>query len=251
MDWEPPETWAPLRDFLAALPATLPAPPRALLVISAHWEAAQFTVQRHSTPALLFDYHGFPPHTYELNWPAPGSPALADAVAAHLSAAGLAWRFDTQRGFDHGVFVPLLVAFSNADIPCVQLSLRADLDPRAHLAAGQALAPLRDDGVLIIGSGNTYHNLAVMRSAMAGHRSPLQGRAFDSWLSDTVTAGDVAERRRRLAAWAKAPGARESAPREEHLLPLHVVAGAAGSERGEKIFEDHALGIIQSAFRFG
>lgn len=251
MDWNPPDTWARLRGFFEGLPAMLPARPRALLVISAHWETPRFTVQRHAAPPLLFDYYGFPPHTYELTWPAPGEPDLADEVARRLSAADLPCGFDMRRGFDHGVFVPLLLAYPEAEIPCVQLSVRADLDPQAHLVAGQALAPLRDEGVLIIGSGNTYHNMKVMMQAMSGQTMPMQGLDFDHWLSEADTHPDVPARDRRLCGWDRAPSAREAAPREEHLIPLHVVAGAAGADRGVKVFEDRILGAVQSAFRFG
>ncbi|MEO1766278.1 DODA-type extradiol aromatic ring-opening family dioxygenase [Thiobacter aerophilum] len=251
MDWEPPDTWARHRAFLENLPATLPERPRALLVISAHWEAPQFTVQKHPAPPLVFDYSGFPPHTYQLTWPAPGAPLLAEQVAGLLQAAGLACGFDERRGFDHGVFVPLKLAFPEADIPCVQLSLRADLDPAAHLAAGKALMPLRDEGVLILGSGNSYHNMQVMLRAWQSGALTTHGLDFDAWLTETVTQADAVERERCLIAWSSAPGAREAAPREEHLIPLLVVAGAGGNAPGAKIFEDRVLGAVQSAFRFG
>lgn len=251
MDCDPPDTWARHRAFLESLPPTLPERPRALLVISAHWEAPQFTVQRHPAPPLLFDYHGFPPHTYQLTWPAPGAPGLAERVAGLLKAAGLGCGFDERRGFDHGVFVPLKVAFPEADLPCLQLSLRADLDPAAHLAAGKALMPLRDEGVLILGSGNSYHNMSVMMRAWRTGAGAIHGRDFDAWLTETVAWPDAAERERRLLNWASAPGARAAAPREEHLMPLFVAAGAAGSEPGAKIFEDRVLGAVQNAFRFG
>lgn len=251
MDWDPPGTWERHRAFLEHLPAMLPERPRALLVISAHWEARRFTVQKQAAPPLVYDYHGFPPHTYTLAWPAPGDPPLAERVAARLRQEGFECDFEARRGFDHGVFVPLKLAFPTADIPCVQLSLRADLDASAHLAAGRAIAPLREEGVLIIGSGNTYHNMAVMLRAWRTRASEVHGRDFDRWLTETVTHPDPAERARRLLAWAEAPGAREAAPRAEHLLPLHVVAGAGGAERGSKIFEDVVLGAVQSAFRFG
>jgi len=251
MEWDPPDTWARHRGFLENLPATLPKQPRALLVISAHWEAPQFTVQKNAASPLLYDYHGFPLHTYQLTWPAPGSPELAVRVAGLLSAAGLPCAFDTLRGFDHGVFVPLKVAFSEADIPCVQLSLRADLDPTAHLAAGRALAPLRDEGVLIIGSGNTYHNMGVMMHALRGDVAGIHGLDFDAWLAETVAHPDAAERARRLSNWFRAPGARDAAPREEHLIPLFVAAGAAGTDSGVKCFEDRVMGAVESAFRFG
>jgi aromatic ring-opening dioxygenase catalytic subunit (LigB family) len=134
----------------------------------------------------------------------------------------------------------------------MQLSLRSDLDPQAHLAAGRALAPLRDEGVLIIGSGNTYHNMRVMMRAMRGGGSPEpSGREFDRWLSHVVTHADPAERDAMLAAWDNAPGARDANPREEHLIPLHVAAGAAGDDRGVKTLEDHVMGAVESAFRFG
>ncbi len=252
MDWDPPDTWDRQRAFLEALPATLPAPPRALLVISGHWEEPEFTVQKNPSPGLLFDYGGFPPHTYELTWPAPGDPALADRAQGLLRDAGLGCGPDTARGFDHGVFVPLKVAFPAADVPCVQLSLRADLDVRAHLAAGRALAPLRDEGVLILGSGNSYHNMQVlMRSLRGGGPAVVAGREFDRWLSEVVADPDPARRNARLAGWAEAPGGRDAHPREEHLAPLFVAAGAAEGDRGIKTLEDTVMGAVESAYRFG
>lgn len=252
MDWNPPDTWDRQRRFLQEFPASLPARPRALVVISGHWEERVFSVQTNPAPPLRFDYQGFPPHTYQLTWPAPGNPALAVRVRDLLQGAGFETGEDPARGFDHGVFVPLKVAFPNADIPTVQLSLRSDLDPRAHLAAGRALTPLRDEGVLIVGSGNTYHNMGVMMRAMrSGARGPVAGTDFDRWLTDSVTQEDPARRDAMLAMWAEAPGARDANPREEHLIPLHVVAGAAGADRGVKTLEDHVMGAVESAFRFG
>ncbi|HQR72757.1 MAG TPA: class III extradiol ring-cleavage dioxygenase [Burkholderiaceae bacterium] len=251
MEWDPPDAWVRHRAFLEGLPRLLPERPRALLVISAHWEAPQFTVQKQAAPPLLFDYGGFPPHTYELTWPAPGAPGLSERVAALLGEAGLPCGFDTARGFDHGVFVPLKVAFPAADIPCVQLSLRGDLDPAAHLTAGQALVPLRDEGVFIVGSGNSYHNMGVMMRAWRTRSAEVHGLEFNAWLTEASTHPDAAERNRRLLNWAGAPGGREAAPREEHLIPLMVAAGAAGSDGGAKIFEDRVMGAVQSAFRFG
>jgi aromatic ring-opening dioxygenase catalytic subunit (LigB family) len=172
-------------------------------------------------------------------------------VVSLLAEAGIGCGIETTRGFDHGVFVPLKVAFPAADIPCVQLSLRSDLDPAAHLAAGRALAPLRDEGVLIIGSGNTYHNMAVMMRAMRTCATQTHGLDFDQWLAEAVYHPDAAERERRLAAWSAAPGARDAAPREEHLMPLLVASGAGGTDPGAKIFENRVLGAVQSAFRFG
>jgi len=252
MDWNPADAWDRQRDFLSHLSENLPEKPKALLVISGHWEEAQFTVQQNPTPPLLFDYQGFPPSTYELTWPAPGDPALSDRVKSLLDSAGFPTNIDTARGFDHGVFIPLKVAFPQADIPCVQLSLRADLDPQAHIAVGRALAPLRDEGVLIIGSGNTYHNMGKMMRAMQGQGGDeINGVEFDRWLTDAITQSDPAIRNQLLCDWAKAPGARDANPREEHLIPLHVVAGAALSDRGVKTLEDHVMGAVESAFQFG
>ena len=252
MEWDPPDTWDRHRSFLETLSASLPEKPKALLVISGHWEAREFTVQSNPAPPLLFDYNGFPQHTYELTWPAPGDPALATRVGELLQGAGFETGTDTARGFDHGVFVPLKLVFPEADIPTVQLSLRSDLDPDAHLAVGRALAPLRDEGVLIIGSGNTYHNMGIMMQSMRG--APQNGTAgteFDAWLTEAVTCPDPDERNRRLARWSQAPGGRDANPREEHLIPLHVVAGAAGTDIGRKTLEDTVLGAVESAFRFG
>jgi len=252
MDWNPSDTWDRQRKFLEDIPASLPEKPRALLVISGHWEEAQFTVQRNPNPPLLFDYNGFPPHTYELTWPAPGDVALSDKVKSLLDSAGFPTKVDAKRGFDHGTFIPLKVAFPQAEIHCVQLSLRADLDPEVHIAVGRALAPLRDEGVLIVGSGNTYHNMQVMMRAMQGGATGTpSGLEFDRWLSEATTHSDPAMRDQMLAAWDQAPGAREANPREEHLIPLHVIAGAAGDDIGVKTLEDTVMGAVESAFTFG
>ena len=253
MEWTPPDAWERQRAFLESLPRALPERPKALLVISGHWEEPVFTVQTNPAPPLLFDYYGFPPETYQLTWPAKGDPALAARVRALLEGAGLKTGEDVERGYDHGVFVPLKVAFPEADIPTVQLSLRADLDPQAHLAAGRALEPLRDEGILIIGSGNSYHNMAVMMRAMrsGGGNGAPRGLDFDRWLTAAVTETDPQKRNTMLAQWDKAPGARDSNPREEHLIPLHVATGAAGDDPGIKILDDHIMGAVESAFRFG
>ena len=153
--------WQPMQDYLAGLIADLPERPRAILLISGHWEEAVFTVHSGERPALLFDYYGFPPHTYQLHWDAPGAPDLARRAADLLAGAGFATAEEAARGWDHGVFIPMKVALPDADIPVAQLSLRHDLDPAAHIAAGRALAPLRDEGVLIVGSGMSFHNLRI------------------------------------------------------------------------------------------
>jgi aromatic ring-opening dioxygenase catalytic subunit (LigB family) len=252
MDWDPPDTWARMAAFLGGVQADIGERPRAIVVISGHWEAPEITVQSQEAPTLLFDYYGFPEHTYELQYPAPGSPALAARIATLLGEAGFPVRTDGERGFDHGVFIPFKLAFPDADIPVVQLSLRADYDAAAHIAIGEALQPLRDEGVLIVGSGMTYHNMNTMMRNLRGGNAVAPGAAtFDRWLTEAVTDPDPATRNRKLAEWSSAPAARDAHPQEEHLLPLHVVAGAAGSDVGRKTLEDNVLGTIESAFQFG
>jgi aromatic ring-opening dioxygenase catalytic subunit (LigB family) len=248
MEWTmgPRDTWDRMAEWLRGIGASLPQKPKALLVVSAHWEAAVPTVLASPSPPLLFDYYGFPQHTYELTWPAPGSPELAARVRDLLGAAGIASASDTTRGFDHGVFVPLKVAFPEATIPTVQLSLQQKLDPKEHLAIGRALAPLRDEGVLIIGSGMSYHN---MRGLMSGSGGADSAR-FDEWLGAAVEKAPAA-RDVDLAGWASAPSGRASHPREEHLVPLMVAAGAAVDDLGKRVFRDDVMGARVSAVQFG
>ncbi|TGD73296.1 dioxygenase [Mangrovimicrobium sediminis] len=202
--------------------------PSAILVISAHWEAPVATVTGAANPELIYDYYGFPPESYEIRYPCPGQPALADAVASAVAQAGIAVEVDTQRGLDHGVFVPLKIMYPAASIPCVQLSLTGDLDAAAHLALGQALRALEFENLLVIGSGFSFHN---MRAFAARTPAALEhNRAFEAWLQETIASPALteAEREARLRDWAQAPGARFCHPREEHLLPLHVCYGLAG-----------------------
>jgi aromatic ring-opening dioxygenase catalytic subunit (LigB family) len=235
-----------MRAYFAELPERLPARPAALLVASAHWEAAAPTVMTSPRPPILYDYGGFPPEAYAITWPAPGNPALAERVVQLLGAAGIAAGTDARRGFDHGTFVPFKLSWPEADVPAIQLSLKAGLDPAEHLAIGRALAPLRDEGVLVLGSGMSYHNLRSFGSE-AARRVSL---AFDAWLAEAATAAP-ATRDRLLTAWATAPGARQAHPREEHLLPLMVVAGAAGDDVGRVTFSDDWMGVRISAFQYG
>ncbi|THD14396.1 dioxygenase [Pseudofulvimonas gallinarii] len=248
MDWNPPDTWDAMAAFLRGLAGTLPARPRAILVVSGHWLAPRFAVTGHAGPGLIYDYGGFPPHTYELAWPAPGEPALAARVSALIEQAGEPAQVDPERGFDHGVFVPLKVAFPDADIPVVQLSLRQDMEPAAHLDAGRALQGLRDEGVLIVGSGMSFHN---MRGYGDPRYTPVSKR-FDDWLTAAVES-PATERAARLRRWSEAPNARDCHPprAEEHLLPLMVVAGAAGEDPGRQVYSQRVLQTWLSAFRFG
>ncbi len=243
--WGPADTWKNTERFLAALASTLPAKPKAIMVVSGHWEEKAFTAGAASAPGLLYDYSGFPEHTYRLTWPAPGDPSLAARVSELLREAGLPSGIDTDRGYDHGVFVPLKVAFPDADIPVVPLSMDLSLDPALHLAAGRVLAPLRDEGVLIIGSGMSFHNLRAYLHPATVERA----RAFNDWLTGAVQL-PAAERGRQLAAWRSAPSASFAHPREEHLIPLMVAAGAGGDPPGRQVFTDEPMGAAISAFRF-
>lgn len=246
MDWPgDPHLWDEMGQFLRGLGTTLPARPKAIVVVSAHWEEEAFTLTGGTHPSLFFDYYGFPPHTYELKYPAPGDPALAERVSTLLSAAGLPARIDRERGFDHGMFIPLLLTYPEADIPVIQLSLKTGLDPALHLGAGKALAPLREEGVLLLGSGMSFHNMQGFFHGGFDHPS----RQFDEWLT-RAAAAPQAERESLLQQWDQAPGARASHPREEHLLPMMVIAGAGGSAPGSKIFECDIKGSTISAFSF-
>lgn len=249
MDWTPPDTWNALAAWLRALSGTLPETPAALLVISAHWEEREVTLAATPDPGLLFDYYGFPPHTYDLQWPARPAPYLFPRVRELLGAAGIPLDEDPERDFDHGVFVPLMLAWPQADIPVLQVSMRHDLDPQAHLALGRALAPLRDEGVLVVGSGMSYHNMRAFRRA---DNLPLpDSDVFDTWLAATVTDADPQRRDQALVGWQAAPAARDAHPREDHLLPLMVVAGAAGNDTGQRVFACRAMGAAIAAYRFG
>jgi len=236
-----------LADYLRSLRDVAPQKPRAILMVSAHWEEPVVTVMTSPRPPMLYDYSGFPESTYHITWPAPGDPALAARTRELLAAAHIDTRADAARGFDHGAFVPLKLTWPEADVPTVQLSLRAGLDPAEHLAIGRALAPLRDEGVLILGSGMSYHN---MQGFFRGGDVATASAAFDGWLGETV-ALDAPARDARLTRWADAPSARRSHPREEHLLPLMVVAGAAGADRGRVAWQGGLMGARISAHHFG
>ncbi len=227
-----------------SLPLT---PPKALLVISAHWEAAVPTVMTSHRPPMLYDYYGFPPESYQVQWPAPGEPALAAKVQRLLTAAGIPNAADGKRGFDHGTFVPLKLTYPEASVPTVQLSLKAGLDPAEHLAIGRAIAPLRDEGVFIVGSGMTFHNMRAFGNPQAA--TPHANR-FDDWLRETGTL-PAELRDDRLTSWTAAPSARFAHPREEHLLPLMVIAGAAGTDRGSVAYHGKTMGLPLSAYHFG
>jgi aromatic ring-opening dioxygenase catalytic subunit (LigB family) len=250
MDWTmgPADTWQRMGAWLGQLAGSVGPKPKAVLVVSAHWEEPQFTVTSNPRPPLIYDYYGFPEHTYQLKYDAPGAPALAEEIKSRLEGAGIPAATDAERGLDHGVFVPFKLIFPTAEVPTLQLSLKAGLDPAAHLAAGHALAPLREQGVLIVGSGMSFHNLRVR--SMENMVIP-GSQLFDDWLGQTVGQTDIQARNAGLTHWAQAPAARYAHPREEHLLPLMVAAGAAGDDVGVRTFNDVMMGWRISGFRFG
>jgi aromatic ring-opening dioxygenase catalytic subunit (LigB family) len=233
-------------DYLQKLPGTLPAQPKAILSVSGHWEEPEFTVATSEHPPMIYDYYGFPAHTYELKYPAPGSRTLAARVSQLLKSTGITLNEDAERGFDHGTFVPLAVMYPQAQIPVVSLSLRSNLSASEHLKMGASLAPLREEGVLIVGSGLSYHNLRALRHPSAGPASDQ----FEAWLTEAVTDPDPASRSKKLTQWDSAPAARLAHPREEHLIPLMVAAGAAGSSRGALDFRERVWDVSMASYRF-
>ena len=237
-----------LEESLQRLPSELPERPKAILMVSGHWEAPGFTVQTHPNPPMFYDYGGFPEEMYRIQYPAPGSPALAGRVVELLSAAGIAVREDAERGFDHGMYSVLFPAWPDADVPVVQLAVDQRFDPEEHLAVGRALAPLRDEGILILASGFSYHNLRLMGP---GAETPSAG--FDDWLRATLVDSSPDERAARLTRWAEAPYARVAHPREDHFIPLMVAVGAAGDDPAVTSYHEDAWNgtVATSSFRFG
>ncbi|RVU29591.1 DODA-type extradiol aromatic ring-opening family dioxygenase [Neptunomonas marina] len=229
----------PFVDWLSTLAPNLPRP-KAILVISAHWETPVPSVTASEDPGIVHDYYGFPEAAYKIEYPVKGSPALSRTVIALLKQQGMLAVQDELRPLDHGVFVPLTLLYPNADIPCVQLSLLDHLNPETHIELGEALRELRKKGVLIIGSGLSFHNLKVFFDRQA---DGARGEQFDQWLTDTCCAPNhsYAARCERLINWETAPEARYCHPREEHLLPLHVCLGAGGDAPAEHVFSDYML----------
>lgn len=242
--------YARLEESLQELPLQLPGKPEAILIVSGHWEERDFAVMSAAQPPMVYDYGGFPEELYHIRYGAAGSPRLAQRAQSLIQQAGLPTRLNAERGFDHGTYSILAVTHPNADIPVFQVSLRAGYDPEAHLRLGRALAPLRDEGVLIIGSGSSYHNLRRFFGPRGRREDSVQ---FDAWLRETLVESAPARRSQRLRDWERAPAAREAHPREDHLMPLHVVVGAAEEEAGRIAYrQDDFLGSITlSSYRFG
>lgn len=237
-----------LERSLQAMPREIGVEPRAVLVVSAHWETPEFTVQSNPNPSMVYDYGGFPEFTYHIQYPAPGSPEVADRVSELLDLAAIANRQDPNRGFDHGMYAPMYAAWPDADVPMLQLSIQHGYRPDAHLAVGRALAPLRDEGVLIVGSGLSYHNLRLF----GGPASAQPSREFDDWLNQAMHA-DPRARVDALRHWEAAPSARIAHPAEDHLIPLMVAVGAAEDEAAVRTYHQNDFGgsTTASSFRFG
>ncbi len=238
-----------LERSLASIPQQLPSSPRAILMISAHWEQKEFSVMSHPKPPMIYDYGGFPEHTYHIQYPAPGNTELAKQVQSLIESAGLKAQLDDTRGYDHGSFTPLYVMYPRADVPIVQLSIRKDYDPQVHIELGQSLKALREQGVLIVGSGLSYHNL---RNFGHSESATKDSKEFDDWLNTTLALAPE-KRKASLLNWSSAPSARLAHPREDHLVPLFVALGAAEEETATSVYhEDNFFGGLSvSSFRFG
>lgn len=239
----------PAHDFLQTLPTLLPEPPRAILMVSAHWETPVPAVSTVAHLDTIHDFGGFPEALYRLRYPAPGAPALAARVVELLAAAGIAAATSASRGLDHGAWVPLMLAWPDAQIPVTQLAVQTQLGAAHHYALGRALAPLRDEGVLIIGSGSFTHDLSEFRKSRLAINSPEPGwvTAFADWIDAAICddrVDDLLDYRRR------APEAVHNHPTEEHLLPLHVALGAGGA--GRRIHRSTTFGVLRmDAYAFG
>lgn len=236
-----------LETSLAHMPAEIGTTPKAILMVSGHWEEPDFAVMSSPAPGMVYDYGGFPPETYQIVYPAPGAPELAQRTADLLKAAGLPTHLDAKRGFDHGTFAPAYVMYPKADVPIYQVSLQHGYDPTAHFALGRALAPLREEGVLIVGSGLSYHNLRLF-----GPGAKVPSAAFDAWLAEVMAMPGTA-RTKALLDWESAPHARTCHPQEDHLVPLFAALGAAEDEPATLVYHDRAVfgGVTASSYRIG
>jgi aromatic ring-opening dioxygenase catalytic subunit (LigB family) len=232
---------------LRGLPARLSIRPKAALVVSAHWETSRFSFATTATPQMEYDYGGFPPHTYQIRYPAPGDPALAEHARNLVAAAGIDVATDSHKGFDHGVFVPLSLMYPQADMPIAMVSVKSNHDPVEHMALGRALAPLRDEGVLIVGSGLTYHNMRGFNQDSA----TADAEVFTRYLNESVALENVNARDERLLQWQRGPRARIAHPREDHLMPLLVAAGAAATDPGRVLFAENVMKIPMTSYVFG
>ena len=235
-----------LEASLANMPAEIGETPKAILMISGHWEEDDFAVMASPQPPMVYDYGGFPAFTYQIKYASPGAPAVAARVEHLLKAAGLPTHLDHARGYDHGVFAPMQVMYPAADVPLLQVAIQHSYDPAAHIALGRALAPLRDEGVLIVGSGLSFHNMR-----MFGPAGKAPSELFDKWLNDAMMSTPK-KREELLLNWEAAPAGRLCHPREDHLIPLMAALGAAENDKATRVYHDtNAMGVTASSYRFG
>ena len=229
----------PARAFLASLGKLLPRP-TAIIAVSAHWDTDVPAVSLARKPDTIHDFYGFPEALYRLHYDAPGAPELAERVARLTGAA-----HDPHRGLDHGAWVPAMLGWPEADIPIFQLSVQPAESPAHHIALGRKLKPLREEGVLVMGSGSATHNLRALVRGGGDTEPEPWAKAFDDWLAETLAEGDEAA----LADYRRqAPYARENHPTDEHFLPLHVAYGAAGEgARGTPLHRSFTLGNLSMA----
>ena len=224
--------------------------PSSIIIISAHWEENEVKITSGKKPSLIYDYYGFPEETYKISYPAPGNPELANKIKNLLNAKNINPKLDTERGFDHGVFIPLKIMYPDASIPCVQISLLNNLDPKRHIEIGKALTSLMDENILILGSGMSFHNLTILLSGSeSAENDNAKNEEFDDWLVNVCTSDKLKndKREKKLIEWIKAPSARFCHPREEHLIPLHVCYGVK-CEKANLVFNDDVMEKKVSAF---
>ena len=224
--------------------------PSSIIVISAHWEEDEVNITSGEKPSLIYDYYGFPEESYKITYPAPGNSKLANKIKNLLRAKDINSKLNPERGFDHGVFIPLKIMYPDASITCVQISLLKNLDPKKHIEMGKALSSLMDENILILGSGMSFHNLNILLSGSESTDSDnAKNKEFDDWLVN-VCAGDKlnnVEKEKALIEWIKAPSARFCHPREEHLIPLHVCYGIK-NKKADLVFNDNVIEKKVSAF---
>jgi aromatic ring-opening dioxygenase catalytic subunit (LigB family) len=249
-----PWPWIPeMREYFSALEVALKQTiidhgekPDAILMISGHWEENEVTVQGAEKPSMIYDYYGFPPHTYEITYDAPGAPAVAARTLELLQNAGIKSSIHPTRGFDHGLYAPMEVMYPEANMPIFQVSMLHSYDPMEHIKIGRALAPLREENIMIVGSGLSFHNLRIAQGA-----GRIPSAEFDAWLFDAMSA-EPEDREKQLCQWENAPSARICHPQADHLVPLFVALGAAENEKATRIFNNVGpTGITVSNYRFG
>ena len=224
--------------------------PSSIIVISAHWEEDEVKITSREKPSLIYDYSGFPEESYKITYPVPGNPELANKIKTLLNNKDINSKLDSERGFDHGVFIPLKIMYPDASITCIQISLLKNLDPKKHIEIGKALSSLMNENILILGSGMSFHNLTILLSGSeSAENDNAKNEEFDNWLVNVCTSDKLKndKREKELIEWKKAPSARFCHPREEHLIPLHVCYGIK-NKKADLVFNDNVIEKKVSAF---